>query len=343
MKKQHLLLAFCTFLFAVSGCQKKEDEPKPMPLRVNVVLELDDEIKQKIDASLVAVSTTPRSGRTAGVMAAPGVVGGGIDISGVVEMTDAQWAAEGYTQGFDYGDLSASVRNNIMGAFRTDLESWVARANNSSGTDAEIMADLKNTIRQSYNRSGTYEQYPIGCICYNSWGVPYGCDCPPDEQLYSTYHAYGLTETERTVMQEVFYGVEQSMDQAYTQLLPYALADDAASTNASAKRKRNFWQKYGDAILRVALGVAVVAAVAVLVVSGVGLAGAAIGVTKLAAIKGTIGLALTKGVTIGGFHVAGAIGVGLYGGLNSAVKNWGKPWQGSSEFVFGLKLKPINY
>lgn len=348
MKKQHLLLALCAFLFAATACQKKEDEPKPMPLRVNVVLELDDEVKQKIDASLIAVSTTPRSGRIAGTMAAPNVVGG-IDVSDVVQMTDAQWAAEGYTRGVDYGDLSSSVRNNIMGAFRTDLESWVIRAENSSGTDAQIIADLKNTIRQSYNRSGTYSTYET-CICtVIRNGRPQQIICNRNEQpggyvgqtcQQTTYHAYGLTETERTVLQQTFYGVEQYMDQVYTQLIPYALADAAAT--AAGARRGGFWRNLGDAFLRVALGVAVVAAVTVLVVSGVGLAGGlVVATTKLAAVKATISTVLIKGTTVGSFQVQSVLLTGVAGGLKNAVKNWGYPWQGSSEFVFGIKLKPV--
>lgn len=107
---------------------------------------------------------------------------------------------------------------------------------------------------------------------------------------------------------------------------------DGTINNVTAAR---FWKKLGRAVLRVAATVVTTAVIVAAVVVVAKLTGG-VGVAVAAKAAGT---ALIKGIAIGGFKLQPVLATASSFGIKNAYKNWDKPWQGASEFTFGVKLK----
>jgi len=333
MKNQFILFTISVMLLLLSACQNKEEVPGPrQKAPASFVRELDADIKKMIDQSLASATTSSGAARLSAPLAVAPLVA--LPPGDPDAMTEAQWIAEGYTESFNNTQLSVPVRN-IIGLFNTDLTNWLMRAETRGGTDAQILADLKNTIRQSYNRSGTYtwvlDPRPP-CICPPGRNF---CDCPPlglDDDVYIPVHEFGLTNMEAQAALETFYGVEQSMDQAYSQMLAYEQSQQGAASG-------RFWRRLWQGVARVAVAVAVTALVVAVPVAAVVVGKVLLGVATKS-VGAAVTTALVKGVAIAGSKVSAALGTGIVAGAKNAAKNWTKEWRGLEEFLyFDIKIK----
>jgi len=339
MKNQFILFTISVMFLLLSACQNKEEVPGPQQQPASFVRELDADVKRMIEQSVASATTNSGAAR----LTAPPALDGPPSmlplhpiLREIEPMTEAQWVDEGYTQSFEETDLSAPLRTNIMQSFDADLTNWLTRAETQGGSDAQILADLKNTIRQSYNRSGTYTRElnpsPIRprCIC----PPRQICNCPPGPETdLEVRHQFGLTDMEAQAAQETFYGVEQSMDQAYNEMLAFEQSQPGA---ANGRFLRKLWRAVKRVVVAAAVTALVVAvpvaAVAVGKVLFLGVAAKSIGVA--------VTTALVKGVTLSkGIMLTAALASGTAAGVKNAAKNWDKPWKGRQEFIYGIKIK----
>jgi hypothetical protein len=121
----------------------------------------------------------------------------------------------------------------------------------------------------------------------------------------------------------------------YYHLRKQACNFDEVDASTGIAQTARFWKKLGRAVLRVVAAVVVTAVVVAAVVVVAKLTGGA-GLAVAAKVAGKV---LVKGIALGGFKLQPVLATGAAAGIKNAYKNWDKPWQGSSEFIAGFKLK----
>lgn len=119
-----------------------------------------------------------------------------------------------------------------------------------------------------------------------------------------------------------------------------AFENGVAEWPIGAARSGWCWRCFWRATLRVVVAVAVTAVIVAIPVAAVAVA-KGLALTGKVSVLSKVGVALTTGVNIGSLKVSSALTTGAAAGVKNAAKNWSKGWQGISEFMFGVKFKPI--
>jgi hypothetical protein len=205
---------------------------------------------------------------------------------------------------FTTEDLSVPVRGHLT-QFESRIEAIVTQYENGIITEEEGIARMKSECSQTGN---------------------------------SVVNNPMLTELERNATAESFY----MMDELTMPLTNYV--EDYAVANGLSEAR--FFRRLVRAIARVVVAVVVTAVIIAVPVVAVAVAkaaitGVALSAVKIGAAKG-IGAIMKASIIkgkIGGISTYSPILTGMYAGLKNAEKNWDKPWQGASEFVFGYKVK----
>jgi hypothetical protein len=148
-----------------------------------------------------------------------------------------------------------------------------------------------------------------------------------------------LTDSERIATAESF-ALAAELGEPLTQYL------DAYATAHGLPPGARFLRRWLLTMARIQIGIAVTATLVALPAAGAAAAkaavlGMALSKVKIGGVKGIGAItktALFKG-KIGGMSLKAPILTGMGAGLKHAAKSWDKPWQGASEFTFGIKIK----